>query len=354
MNIAIFSATLPPYPCGVGKHAYFLANALQQLGSKVTIVTLDTNNQSLAGQFKLDPSLNKFGLFQYLKWARANKGKFDMVHLQYPTKLNRRGISVVLLPWILRCYGFKATLTLHELSEASLFGKIRNIILATGFSRIILPNPQDAAWLPHKTKAIQHITLGPTLVSAKPNPPRLPKFSIGFLGFMDGSKGEQDLLSAAAQLKSKVNLYFLTRFDPQQNPHHTTLDQQVKSLNISDMVKWINPQDDQQILDYLQAVDVVVMPFTKGVTRRNSTLLEAIVASKPLIVSDGGHLPDYLQPPQNCLTFQPGHINQLAESIDRLAEDRQLMSQLIKQTARLATQFKWSTIAQQTVAVYRK
>lgn len=353
MKIAIVSGTLPPYPCGVGKHSDFLARSLTKAGQEVAVFTLNReevgNNTS---GYILRKEINRFGISDYLSLARKLKSEsFDLVHLEYPTKLNKKGVSVVVLPWIMKLFGLKTLLTLHELSGSSLFGKIRNILLSLGFDRVILTNPADRRFLKFLGLRISEIPLGPHLDVSTTTPLKISG-RVAHLGYLDGSKGEKLLISSFGGLSAGLSLQFLTTFQ-KGNRHHLNLTKMIEELNLSDRVSFLNPKSDDDIANALGSAEMVALPFLGGVSARNSTLIEALSFNLPTIVTIGRNSPNYLKNSENCL-FAKEDAKSLRTQITKLHSDPALQEKISKGAKTLAKNFSWGEISRQTALVYQE
>lgn len=350
MKIAIISGTLPPYPCGVGKHTHCLATALIDQGHQVVVFSLPQSDRLLA-KYEIQ-EFDRFGLASYWRLAQSLKsGQFDVVHLQYPTKRNARGLSVISLPLMLRLLGLKVVMTLHEFSRSSWLGKIRNAALIVAAQRVILPNEDDLKSLSWSRRKLVHVPLGPTILAHPRSDIQIIPDAVGFLGFLDGSKGEEDLLQAASMVAIPIRLKFLTTLNPNL-PHHQSLLEQVDRLNISSMVEWVNPDSDQSLADHLQSCAVVVLPFKQGVTTRNSTLLEALSYGKPTIAAVD-RTPALLSSGQNCVLVPTQNPAAIATALTEILESAELRDRLRDGAVATMTTRGWPAISKQTVGVYQ-
>lgn len=353
MKIALISGTLPPYPCGVGKHTSFLAGALTATGYNVTVFTLDNPEVGeRPTSYRLEKFLRKFSLPEYFRLAKKLRSEnFDLIHLEYPTKLNKRGVSVIALPWIMKLFGLKTVLTLHELSGSSLFGKIRNILLSVGFDHIILTNPADRKFLKFLDHKVVEIALGPHLSRSLGGNQKI-NGRVAHLGYLDGSKGEELLIEVFQDLGKDLSLEFLTTFQ-KDNAHHNDLKLMIKKAGLSNRASFLNPKSESEITDALDSAEMAVLPFRGGVSARNSTLIEALSFNLPTVVTIGKESPKYLKDGDNCL-FTKEDSKSLGEEVIRLHSNPALQEQISRGAKTLAKNFDWGEISRQTALVYQE
>jgi len=353
VKIAVISGTLPPFPCGVGKHTDFLARALVKDSQDVTVFTLNREDvgNNVSG-YKVRKEIEHFGFSDYLSLARKLKSEdFHLVHLEYPTKLNKRGVSIVVLPWLMKLFGLRTVLTLHELTGSSPFGKVRNILLSLGFDRVIVTNLSDKKYLRVLPKKIRVVPIGPTLNATYPKVRRKSGL-VAHLGFLDGSKGEDLLIESFSKLTGNYSLLFLTTYT-ETNPQHLMLSRKISQYHLNKQVRFLNPKSDQDIAGALSSAEIAVLPFRGGVGARNSTLLEALTFGLPTIVTIGKDSPGYLKDGVNCL-FTTEDVNSIRQSITKLHLDPKLREKISRGAKQLAKNFDWAAIARRTASVYRE
>jgi glycogen(starch) synthase len=83
--------------------------------------------------------------------------------------------------------------------------------------------------------------------------------------------------------------------------------------------------------------------------------LEAAASGTPLVVADTGGLREIVEHGVTGLRFEPGDVAGLAAAVSSVLSDEVLARRLVRDArAVLATAYRWTAIAERTVAVYRQ
>jgi len=155
------------------------------------------------------------------------------------------------------------------------------------------------------------------------------EFTIGVLGSMSPSKGQEDLIGALgivlkAGFKAKLKL-----FGGIGEEYRSRLDSKISTLGLNDLVRFIAFENNREGI-YSQ-IDLAV------VTSRNEafgrTPIEAAQLGIPVIYANAGGLAEYMRPEITGLPYTPGDESSLAAAIIRIISDSEFRSSL-KDTAR--------------------
>lgn len=107
---------------------------------------------------------------------------------------------------------------------------------------------------------------------------------------------------------------------------------------------------DGELLSVYQQADVMVMPLLRAAA--NNALLEALACGVPVVATNVGGVPDYVDATCGVLTAV-GDSVEMSEAVLRLLQDHALRARL-QQGARIrALQFDLAVVAQQLRSVYR-
>lgn len=112
-----------------------------------------------------------------------------------------------------------------------------------------------------------------------------------------------------------------------------------------------------EAVSILTALDIVCIPRPSTFATETVTPLkvfEAMAAQRAIVISRVGGLLEVLTPGVDCLGFEPGNVNALAESIMTLLGDSSQREKLGKRAfQRLESWPDWSNVAEQLMEVYR-
>jgi glycosyltransferase involved in cell wall biosynthesis len=106
---------------------------------------------------------------------------------------------------------------------------------------------------------------------------------------------------------------------------------------------------DEELLRAYQQADIFVLPLTDCTA--NNALLEALACGLPVVTTDVGGIPDYVD--ASCaITVPPGDVDGMCEAIARLADDEELRKRMAAQSRARAVEFDWGKIASRLLEIY--
>ncbi len=177
-------------------------------------------------------------------------------------------------------------------------------------------------------------------------------FTVGYFGRFVSEKGLDDLLEALERLEDGHWQLRLIGSGPQKDE----LKNHARQLGIEDRVQFIDMLPSTQMPDQYQALDAFVLPSR---TRPNwkeqfgRVLIEAMSSGVPVIGSDSGAISDVIG--HAGLIFPEGDVLALSRHLAELQSNPDWRQWLGEQgRARVLAHFTHTSIAQQTVAVYRE
>ena len=128
---------------------------------------------------------------------------------------------------------------------------------------------------------------------------------------------------------------------------------QANSLGLGEKVYFTGYINGKDVGKLYKAADISVFPSTYepfGIVA-----LEAMLAERPVVVSDIGGLNEIVQHRENGMKCYAGNANSIADSILELLYDPQLCANVVKKAkAKVRSEYNWNKIAQDTHFIYQK
>jgi glycosyltransferase involved in cell wall biosynthesis len=424
MEVTFLTGEYPPMQGGIADHTAYLAQYLTLLAVEPSILISrhwqDADQETkvspaplLPGsptlQFptspaQVHPTLPNWGwrcwpgIVNFLKAHQP-----DVLHIQYQAAAFDLGGWVNWLPWYLKKRGIKTRLvtTFHDLRVPYIFPKAgpfrwRSMLaLARHSDGVICTNREDLRILQHALSVGQTVSLTgakgqanslnctkpllaliPLGSNVEPHPPTgfdrtawrkkyratADTLLLAYFGFLNESKGGEELIGALALLRQQgvdAHLLLIGGDVGHADPTNVAYAQKVQALierhHLADVVHRTGYIELSEVSANLLAADVMVMPYRDGVSFRRTTLIAAlrhgcsVVSTLP---SETGLIPE-IQPGENMLLAPPGDASALAQTMAPLAEDMALREKLSQGAKQLGGLFEWEKIARDTADLYR-
>lgn len=171
------------------------------------------------------------------------------------------------------------------------------------------------------------------------------QFLLLFVGRLTEAKGVDVLLRAMCLLPNKVVAVFAGWGHQSVN-----LKQLASQLGINQRVQFLGLRRD--VYQLIGAADCVVMPSRwEGLPL---VLLEAMAASKPIIATCVGEIPEVLRNGVNGVLVKPNDEHSLANGITQVLEYPDMAHQIATQAGEDAKQFSVEAIAGQYIDLYER
>ena len=360
MKILQISPYAEPTVGGQERHVLALSETLASLGHEVTILTCQPfSNTSQNFQVATINSVSLMGLrlvspgdlIRFLLEKR-----FDVCHLHHQTLFG----EIILL--INRMCGLPTITTLHTLMlrrapARFIYDRLSLKVIST-FSRrvvclsrkimqnlvgrglesskcVVIPNAVDLETLRQKYReACDQL--------------REPWFDILFVGRLEQRKGILWLLESLTLLQKKGRNYTLKIVG--HGPLIGKIKDIISANNLSQFVKVTGYLSQQDLLKcYLLSRVVVIPSFYEGVP---TVALEAMIANKPLVVSDIPGLSDLVLNESNGLVVNPMDTSGLASAIDEVLSDSTRFNSLEAVNNKILPQFDWKVVARKIMRTY--
>jgi len=225
MRVLLISATASQMKCGIGDYTTLLADALADQGCEVYFATATDQPEQENG-----PKHNPIRWINVDCWNVKSLKRIaqsfvndppDVVHLQYPAKVFRRSMGILLAPLIFRTILKRPFVTtLHVFRKMVLYKKPPFLVLVVGSDHIVVTAPREKQTLyklgfGHRTTVIPigsnfSLSFDPMAYVGKRDLIR-SQFGIGpqefvlcNFGFLDPNKKLERVVEAVARLSLEM------------------------------------------------------------------------------------------------------------------------------------------------------
>lgn len=313
---------------------------------------------------------------------RVRRLRPDLVHVQFAPSTYRFSGSPGLLPFRLPRTAPLVT-TVHEygwwaaprwlpdaawppLERAGLWDRETGRLVPAS-TAVIVTNPAHAAAVRRRTgvPAVQ-VPLAPNVehhggpsadrqrvrleLGLRPGAPLL-----AFFGFVHPVKGVRYLIEALPALRDRwrdLHLLVIGGFTSQALPEpearlfRAELTELARRYAVTDAVTFTGHVPAAQVSAALHAADVVVLPFTAGVTLKSGALLTALAHGVPTAVTEpAGGDPELRRTGAVSVIPARRDATAVVHAVGRLLADPDLRRRLAEQGRRLAEPHSWSRVA---------
>jgi glycosyltransferase involved in cell wall biosynthesis len=368
---------------GVGDYTRELGLALHDLGSDVQVLT-STQSDPVAGM-TIHPVVERWN---WRSWGivldLVRQQQPDVLHIQYQAAAYGLHPAINFLPRRLGWLGAKrprSVVTFHDLRVPYLFpkaGPVRRWVvdeLARQCDAAITTNREDFENLRLRLDTPALIPIGSNIK------PKLPdgyereawraRWGAGpgdlllcFFGFVNDRKGVDTLLEALALQVSDqdhpVNprLLFIGgqtgASDPTNVAYLAHIEDLIVELGLEERVHWTGYVPSEEVTASFAAANLCVLPYRDGVSFLHGTLHAALAHGVPILTTQPRVSLPELVDGGNVVLVPPGQPVALAEAITRLAGAPDLRRALADGAKVLSAQFRWETIAADTLALYQR
>jgi glycosyltransferase involved in cell wall biosynthesis len=387
LRVLFITGEYPPMQGGVGDYTWTLGSTLISQGLDIHVLTSQE-----AGPSHLSPRgvSNVYPLVPAWGWGmRSQVAELvqdvqpDVVHIQYQAAAFRLHPAINLLPRFLhgRRRSVQVAVTFHDLRVPYLFpkaGPLRwrsNLELARRSDLAIVTNAEDHIRLHGYADLGGKLREIPIGANVQPDPPagfdrnqQRARWDVGpqdlllcYFGFLNASKGAEELVTAVAQVASSgapVHLLMLGgqvgASDPTNQAYLEQVRALIENLGIAPRVHWTGFTEASQVSANFLASDIAVLPYRDGVSFRRGSLMAAIAHSLPVISTEPAVAIPEIVHGETMWLAPVGSAEALADAIGCLWNDPDLRQRLSAGSAQLARRFTWEAIAQQHVQVYRE
>ena len=309
--------------------------------------------------------------FQIIK--NISVDQINNVHIQLEINTFGHPITLLLFPlllFLLKVEKISTTITLHAVIPRNL--KISNILpffsvplalfyrIAEMFStKIIVHSRVFQEWLidygldKRKIIVIHHGVQ--TNYSPKPNMAVCDEKVILCFGVLSPRKGLEYLIHAfkiVNEKRPKVKL-MIAGYEPTYfHGYKETLVKLVRLLNLEKNVCFTGAIPEEHIEKTFSMSDVVILPYNYSISA-SGPLTIALQFSKPIIATNTAFFRSELTSGENCLLVKSNDFNALASAIIFLLEKKQIRDKISSGAGKLANEYSWEKVAEQTTQLYK-
>ncbi len=370
MKIGIITGEFPPMPGGVGDFSRLLGERLQALGHAVHILSR-AGSQSETLPLHTVSGWGAAAIPQIRSWVRRHQ--LDIVNLQYQTAAFDMSPLAHFWPGLLPA---PFVTTFHDLRHPYLFpkaGPLRDWIvhrLARASSGVITTNHEDHRSLGTLPKR-RLIPLGSSI-------PRLPAdgaqraelrrqagaddgcMLLGHFGFIKAIKGVHHLLEALESLLAAgvdLRLVFIgarsNAVDNSEDARYlTNIERRIQRTRLVDAVHFTDPLPAESVAAWMQAVDLMTLPFSDGASFRRSSLIAALHQGCATLSTEPAFSSHDFTHRRNLWLVARNSACDIEAALAELMRQPPRLEQLRNGAKELSRRFEWDAVVSETTAFF--
>jgi glycosyltransferase involved in cell wall biosynthesis len=362
MKILQISPNANPLVGGQERHLLMLSKILASFGHDVTILTCQTNPYIIPQNvtvFKIN-SVNFLGLRllhigELVKFLCEHR--FDICHLHYQTLFG----DMILL--INKKYGLPTVTTLHSLMVRRtparfIYDKFSLRLISNLSRKVICLSPKIMQNLVKRGLIYSKCEIIPNAVdikSLKENFQKIrkelsePEFDMLFVGRLEQRKGVLWLLETLYHLR-KIRKKFTINIVG-EGPLKRRMREIILANGLTEHVKLMGYVPENELLKlFLLAKCVVIPSLYEGVP---GVALEAMVAEKPLIVSNIPGLSELVLNEGNGLIVNPMDVKGFVSAIDKVLSSQNCFQKSLNNiNQNILANFDWEFVATNIAKIY--
>ncbi len=380
---------------GVADYTALLAESLRRRGHTVTVVARRAPTLGASRSHASDQSVrwvSNWGPLTILRLARwMMNSRVDVVHLQYQAAAFMDSRWLHVLPSLLRSLGVRSRFvtTFHDLRVPYLFpkaGPLRKWAvhrLVTSSDGVVCTDVSDLIQCGRRDHAVW-IPIGPNIV-----PTVVPEreqarlrwglpgdaLVLAYFGFLNASKGAEDLLGAASLLRVQglpVRILFIGDETGSSDRVNQVTARAIRAkaddLNLGPQIQWTGWLSPPGVSEALSAADMAVLPYKDGASLRRGSLLACFAHGLPVVTTEPAPAPEApgwalvapfnereaLRLDRSVAEFVPADAGPegLARGITAISNDAVRGNELSNGGRALAARLSWEAIAQASEEFY--
>jgi glycosyltransferase involved in cell wall biosynthesis len=376
LKICITNTFFPPWRGGAETYTYNLAKNLALLGHNVEV--LCANDPELPGKRTID------GIKVHRLRSRGRiygvpivpklpcelaKMDADILHANFPNPYNASIASLTSLlhdvPSVLTWHNDLPPVTLTASVIAYIHDNLIAPVYLRNFKRIISTSEPYAETSKTLQRYREKVVIIPNGVDTERFNPSIDGSQIradhgledckvilfvGALTKWHRYKGLDVLIKAFIEIQRQLDeARLLIVGDGDLKPEYQAL-----CLTVAAKVIFAGNADDDELLNYYAASDLLVLPSIDRSEGFGLTLLEANATGKPVVASRVGGIPSVVKHGVNGLLVPPRDEKTLAETITNLMKDEDRFHEMGLNGRRIAEAHTWKQIVKKTEELYRE
>ena len=406
VRVALLTGEYPPMRGGVADFTEQIARTLVTIGAAPVVITSAKANldpasvgmSSNPNQVEVFPEIRRWRLATLPMLAATIEATgADVLNIQYQTGAFELNPVVNLLPLYmrLRLPALKVLTTFHDLREPYILPKIGPLrqlavwLLALTSHGVILTNHEDLSvmtkWRGGDDIRVRYggppafpIPIGcniPLGDMARFNRAAWRQrmgigpadFLFGYFGYLNASKGIDDLIAAFGMMLAKgerPKLAMIGGSTSDSGRGERTYAREMRArlgdAPFRSNVVWSGYTAAHEVSANLFAIDACVLPFKAGASLRHGTLVAAIAHDLPVVTtlppSSGEASAAYpmLVDRENVLMVPAGSPDRLSSAMSEVAGSPALRRRLSKGMGSIAEEFRWDRIGMKTLRAFQR
>ena len=380
MKIAIVTPVFPPYTGGIGNVAFSHAQMLQQRGHAVEVFTPEyPKTQPIESDFVVHwvKPLMTYGNAALLPNLSRQLSGFDIVHLHYPffggaemiwlhhQQIKKSDANIV-LHYHMDPVGrglFKIIFKILKLVFLKQVLKMSDTVIVTSLDyakqsdvkRYFKRHPQKFVAVPNGVDTNKFLPLLKDNELLSEHHISLAEKIILFVGGLDKAhyfKGIPYLLAAVSRLQDKSYPWklIIVGYGDLMGEYR----QLAKNLQIDQRVVFAGKVASDELPNYYNLADVVVLPSIDKSEAFGLVLIEAMACAKPVVASNLPGVRSVVDDGINGYLVTPRNSQALAEKISYLLEHRELTAEFgLASRRKVEEQYGWEKIAKELDNLYK-
>jgi glycosyltransferase involved in cell wall biosynthesis len=368
MKIALFCHNYPPSSKegGVSHYTQIIARYLGELGNKIFVFTDEEYVGSHSdGNLRILKFSKKWSLETAKNiFANLKSLKVDIINLQYTPSMYTSGFKIT---WPYLTKGFPSTISFHTLWGGAKINYFFAFNLLCASNGLIATNSEVVyllkKYFPIFLRKSCHIPIGsnifPGLIKKYDREKIKKKYSIklnesilAYFGMAYPGKGIHMLFETAKILMLKYKLHFkLFVIGGGISDASEYIQKQkkfVQKLGLSNNVFFTGRIESSEVSELLNVSDVVVLPFTSGVSDRRGSLIAALDHNKAIVTTKPSIAMDLFRNGENMIWPDQICAESFAVKVNDVLQDKFLRQRLENGAKDLARNYQWKDIAKKT------
>ena len=383
MRVLFVTGEYPPMQGGVGDYTWKLGSALAAEGLDVHVLSSEDAGPAHllpAGVENVYPVVRRWG------WGTARQANIvvantapDIVHIQYQSAAFDLHPAINLLPRLLRGGSARIAVTFHDLRTPYIFPKAgplrwRAVLtLARGSDAAIVTNAEDRWRLeayPELRPRLHEVPIGANVLPELPDgfdrAAQRAHYGVGpddlllcYFGFLNESKGGEELMEATARLVSDglpAHLLMIGGHvgssDPTNAAYLDHVRQRVAELGLQQRVHWTGFVGADEVSANFAASDIALLPYRDGASFRRGSLMAALAHGMPIVSTTPAVPIPELRHGENIWLARMRSPEALADGVRQLWQNQEMLHRLHRGAEVLAEHFSWDSIADQHIEIY--
>ncbi len=278
----------------------------------------------------------------------------DVVHLH--SAHGKSLLEKTALAWLARREGARVVLHLHGPNLSAemtgrrtvLGGLYRAVWSRRGICVVVLSKLTDQ-FLRRRMPEVQVVLLQNCVqINPLPTVPRCAPMRVGFLGVMNGFKGEHDFVEAISRTALRNYEVWMAG----DGPTRDAIGRRVKALRLEDRVKLLGTIRGTAKAEFFEKIDLLCLPSRTD--NLPLVILEAMAGARPVVGSKVGGIPELVDEGVTGWLVEPGDVPGLAATLDRaMANPEDLRRRGRQGWEKVRARHDWQVVGPRILALYR-